>query len=79
MSHIYLHVIVGIVADIFDEYLRMGESTCLDYMYQFFRVVIVVFEEYYLREPTVEDTRRLLSINEARELPGMIGNIDCTQ
>ncbi|KAK1633173.1 hypothetical protein QYE76_007488 [Lolium multiflorum] len=30
-----------------------------------------------IREPTVEDTRRLLSINESRGFPGMIGSIDC--
>ena len=67
----------GMPADIFDEFLRMGESICLDAMYKFCRTVIAVFGEYYLREPTVEDTRRLLAINEARGFPGMIGSIDC--
>ncbi|KAK1679728.1 hypothetical protein QYE76_040576 [Lolium multiflorum] len=67
----------GMPADIFDEYLRMGESTCLEAMYRFCRAVIAVFGEYYCREPTVEDTRRLLSINESRGFPGMIGSIDC--
>ncbi|KAK1605723.1 hypothetical protein QYE76_029396 [Lolium multiflorum] len=67
----------GMVVDIFDEYLRMGESTCLESMYRFCRAVIAVFGEYYCREPTVEDTRRLLSINESRGFPGMIGSIDC--
>jgi hypothetical protein len=66
----------GITADISDEYLRMGESTYLDVMYWFCRAVIAVFGEYYLTEPTVEDTRRLLSINESRGFPGMIDNID---
>jgi hypothetical protein len=64
-------------ADIFDEYLQMGRSTCLDSMYRFFRAVIVMFGEYYLREPTAEDTRRLMSINESRGFPGMINGIDC--
>ncbi|KAK1601704.1 hypothetical protein QYE76_018398 [Lolium multiflorum] len=68
----------GMAADIFDEYLRMGESTCLEAMYRFCRAVIAVFGEYYCREPTVENTRRLLSINESRGFPGMIGSIDCT-
>jgi hypothetical protein len=36
-----------------------------------------VFGTIYLREPTVEDTSRLLSINEARGFPGMIGSFDC--
>ncbi|KAK1670865.1 hypothetical protein QYE76_059024 [Lolium multiflorum] len=67
----------GMAADIFDEYLRMGESTCLESMYRFCRAVIAVFGEYYCREPNVEDTRRLLSINESRGFPGMIGSIDC--
>jgi hypothetical protein len=67
----------GITADIFNEYLRMGESTCLEAIYQFCRAMIVVFGEYYLREPIVENTRRLLSIDESRGFPGMIGSIDC--
>jgi hypothetical protein len=67
----------GMTIDIFDEYLQMGESTCVDAMYQFCRDVIVVFGEYFLREPKVEDTRRLLSINESRGFLGMIGIIDC--
>ncbi|KAK1612505.1 hypothetical protein QYE76_036178 [Lolium multiflorum] len=67
----------GMAADIFDEYLRMGESTCLESMYRFCRAVIAVFGHYYCREPTVEDTRRMLSINESRGFPGMIGSIDC--
>ncbi|KAK1612486.1 hypothetical protein QYE76_036159 [Lolium multiflorum] len=67
----------GMPADIFDEYLRMGESTCLEAIYRFCRAVIAVFGEYYCREPTIEDTRRLMSINESRGFPGMIGSIDC--
>ncbi|XP_071683696.1 uncharacterized protein [Lolium perenne] len=33
----------GMAADIFDEYLRMCETTCLESMYRFCRVVIAVF------------------------------------
>nr|XP_051190786.1 uncharacterized protein LOC127304120 [Lolium perenne] len=64
-------------ADIFDEYLRMGESTCFESMYRFYRAVIAVFGKHSYREPTVGDTRRLLSINESRGFLGMIGSIDC--
>jgi hypothetical protein len=39
--------------------------------------VIAVFDIVYLIEPTVEDTVRLLSINEERGFLGMIGRIDC--
>jgi hypothetical protein len=38
--------------------------------------VIAVFDKLYLREPTVEDTSRLLWINEARGIPGVISSID---
>ncbi|KAK1664178.1 hypothetical protein QYE76_052337 [Lolium multiflorum] len=67
----------GMVADIFDEYLRMGESTCLEAMYMVCRAVIAVFGHHYCREPNVEDTRQLLSINESRWFPGMIASINC--
>ncbi|KAK1649259.1 hypothetical protein QYE76_067064 [Lolium multiflorum] len=67
----------GMAVDIFDEYLRMGENTCIESIYRFCRAVIIVFREHYCREPTVEDTRRLLSINESRGFLGMIGSIDC--
>jgi hypothetical protein len=67
----------GMASDIFGEYLRMSESTCLNAMYRFCRAMILVFGKYYLREPTVEDTRWLLSIKESRGFPGMIGSTDC--
>jgi hypothetical protein len=46
-------------------------------MYRFCEDVIAVFGEYYLREPNMDDTARLLSINESRGFPGMLGSIDC--
>jgi hypothetical protein len=73
-----IHMLVyGVASDLIDEYLRMSESTCLDSMYKFCKAVIAVFGTLYLREPTVEDTARLLSINEERGFLGMIGSIDC--
>jgi hypothetical protein len=36
----------GMTADIFDEFLRIGESTYLDSMYLFYRSMIVVIGEY---------------------------------
>jgi hypothetical protein len=46
-------------------------------MYRFCEDVIMVFGEYYLRELNIDDTGRLLSINESRGFPGMLGSIDC--
>jgi hypothetical protein len=55
----------------------MSESTYHESMYQFCRAMNGVFGELYLRSPTDEDTRWLLSINEARRFPGVIGSIHC--
>jgi hypothetical protein len=55
----------------------MSESTCIESMYNFCRATISVFGEEYLREPNLEDTQRLLSINLKRGFPGMLGSIDC--
>jgi hypothetical protein len=65
----------GIPGDL-DELLRMSESTCQEAMNKFFKAVIAVFGDVYLRETTTEDTARLLSINDARGFPRMLGNID---
>jgi hypothetical protein len=67
----------GVARDLVDEYMRMSESTCIEGMYNFYRAIIAVFGEVYLREPNLEDTLRLLSINEKRGFPGMLGSIDC--
>jgi hypothetical protein len=67
----------GVAGDLVDEYMRMSESTCIEAMYIFCRAIIAVFDEVYMREPNLEDTQRLLSINEKRVFPGMLGSIDC--
>jgi hypothetical protein len=66
-----------VLGDLIDDYIRMSESTCNEAMYRFCEVVIAVFGEYYLREPNMDDTARLLSINESRGFLGMLDNIDC--
>jgi hypothetical protein len=37
----------------------------------------LVLGEEYLGEPKLEDTQRLVSINEKRGFPGILGSIDC--
>jgi hypothetical protein len=67
----------GVAGDLVDEYMRMSESTYIKSMYNFYRSIITVFGEVYLREPNLKDTQRLLSINEKMGFPGMLGSIDC--
>jgi hypothetical protein len=66
----------GVPGDLIDDYMCMSKSTCHEAMYRFCKDVIAVFGEYYLREPNMDDTARLLSINESRGFPGMLGSID---
>jgi hypothetical protein len=67
----------GVAGDLVDEYMRMSKSTCIEAMYNFCRAIIAVFGEVYLRQQNLEDTRRLLSINDKRGFHGMLGSIDC--
>ncbi|CAG7890020.1 unnamed protein product, partial [Brassica rapa] len=67
----------GQSGDMYDEYLRLGESTsrlCLD---NFTNGIIQLFGAEYLRRPTPADLQRLLDVGEARGFPGMVGSIDC--
>jgi hypothetical protein len=71
------HLAYGVRGDLIDDYMRMSESTCHEAMHRFCEDVIAVFGDYYLREPNIADTTRLLSINESRGFSGMPGNTDC--
>jgi hypothetical protein len=66
----------GAPSDSTDDYLRMAESTAFDCFYRFYRAVIAVFGDTYLRSPTVQDTAQILAFNEARGFQGMLGSID---
>lgn len=67
----------GISADCVTEYLKIGESTAMEWMKNFATSVIQVFGDEYLRKPTQADVDRLLQVAEARDLLGMLGSIDC--
>jgi hypothetical protein len=62
----------GVPGDLIDDYIRMSESTCHEAMYRFCEDVIAVFGKYYLRGPNMDDTARLLSINESRGFLGCL-------
>ena len=68
----------GVPADSLDnDYLRTSESTTVKSTYKFYRAVVKVFGEKYLRSPNEVDTAHLLAQGEARGFLGMLGSIDC--
>ena len=67
----------GTPADFVDEYIRIGESTVIESMRRFVKVVIAMFGDHYLRSPNNIDIAQLLQTGEQRGFPDMLGNIDC--
>ncbi|XP_047949267.1 uncharacterized protein LOC125195115 [Salvia hispanica] len=65
-------------ADMFDEYLPMGETTSLNVLRQFCKGIREVFGPEFLRKPTPDECQRLLDMHGAvHSFPGMMGSIDC--
>ena len=67
----------GGATDSLDEGLRMGESTVLQTVKEFARTIVEVFGDEFLRPPSQSELQHILSVNEARGFPSMIGSIDC--
>ncbi|WZZ16942.1 hypothetical protein YC2023_110031 [Brassica napus] len=67
----------GMPADATDEYIKIEESTTIEYMKRFCRAIVDVFLEWYLMSPTIEDVSRLLNIDQQCGFSGMLGSLDC--
>ncbi|XP_047961841.1 protein ALP1-like [Salvia hispanica] len=65
-------------ADMFDEYLHMGETTALKTLRQFCKGIKEIFKGEYLRKPTAEECQRLINMHgTVHHFPGIMGSIDC--
>ncbi|XP_047948846.1 uncharacterized protein LOC125194642 [Salvia hispanica] len=65
-------------ADMFDEYLHVGETTGRECLKTFCKLVVEAFGDTYLRRPTADDCQSLMRMHETvHGFPGMLGSIDC--
>ena len=55
-------LVYGILVDLTDEYLRIGEITAIESLRAFVKAILEVFGNWYLRAPNEVDVCRLLSI-----------------
>ncbi|XP_050253371.1 uncharacterized protein LOC126699511 [Quercus robur] len=69
----------GVVTDLMDEYVQIGESATMESLKKFVATVVDIFSEEYLRSPNNEDIAKLLAHGENRGFSGMLGSIDCMQ
>uniref|UniRef100_A0A453LZG4 Uncharacterized protein n=1 Tax=Aegilops tauschii subsp. strangulata TaxID=200361 RepID=A0A453LZG4_AEGTS len=63
---------LGTTAYAVGEMVRMGEITCMKSPVKFACAMVQVFGAEYLREPNAYDTKKLLTIEEARGFQGML-------
>ncbi|XP_057811349.1 uncharacterized protein LOC131025567 [Salvia miltiorrhiza] len=65
-------------ADQHNEYQGIAESTSLECLRRFCRVVIQLFGTTYLRRPTPANCQRLIAMHEEKHgFPGILGSFDC--
>ncbi|XP_047979258.1 uncharacterized protein LOC125221177 [Salvia hispanica] len=68
----------GQTADLFDEYLHIGETTGGLCLMNFCKGVRTAFTDEFLKKPNSADCQFLLQLHEqAHRFPGMLGSIDC--
>ncbi|XP_020271761.1 uncharacterized protein LOC109846932 [Asparagus officinalis] len=60
----------GTSTDSTDEYVRIGESTAIVCLKRFYRAIVEVYGDEYLRTPNVDDVARLLQKGEERAWAG---------
>ncbi|XP_047961460.1 uncharacterized protein LOC125206218 [Salvia hispanica] len=68
----------GTTADMFDEYLNVGDTIGRECLKKFCKLVVEAFGDTYLRRLTADDCQSLMRMHETMHgFPGMLGSIDC--
>lgn len=64
--------------DSVDEYVRLSKSTVHEATNRLVAFILRTYQPFYLRAPTHEDLKRIMTRNAARGLPGCMGSLDCS-
>ncbi|XP_047972832.1 uncharacterized protein LOC125215455 [Salvia hispanica] len=68
----------GTTADMFNEYLHVGDTTGRECLKKFCKLVVEAFGDTYLRRLTADDCQSLMRMHETvHDFLGMLGSIDC--
>ncbi|XP_068340376.1 uncharacterized protein [Pyrus communis] len=67
----------GYSADSTDEYCRLAESTTIENLKHFYKVIEAIYGATYLHKPNREDLKRLISKADKSGFPDMIRNLNC--
>ena len=60
-----------------NEYVCIGESTCLESMKRWVKAICRCFEARYLMQTSYKDFDKQIQVNIVRDFSGMFGSIDC--
>ncbi|KAB2597040.1 hypothetical protein D8674_040062 [Pyrus ussuriensis x Pyrus communis] len=67
----------GCSADSIDEYCQLAETTVIENLKRFCKVIEAIYGAINLRKPNREDLKRFLHKIDKRGFPDMIGRFDC--
>ena len=67
----------GVLGDLMDEYVQIGETTTLQSFKKFVTAVVDVFSKEYLRKSNNEDITRLLALGKCWGFSSILDSIDC--
>lgn len=68
----------GDASDRLDEYVELSKTTVHTAVASLVSIILDKYQAYYLRAPTTEDLKGIMSRNAERGLPGCIGSLDCS-
>lgn len=77
MSVVMRMLAYDVPVDVTCEYINIEESTTIESLKRFCRVIVKILGKQYLRSPKTHEINSLLRIGTDCDFPGMLGSLDC--